>query len=350
MYKRIVIKIGSNVISEEGRLDDSVVEMLVDKVAELRKKEIEVVMVTSGAVATGKGILGFSGSFTSVSERQVFAAVGQAGLMSVYSKLFRSRGHTCAQVLVTKADFRDKEHYVNMKNCFENLLEKEIIPIVNNNDTVTIQELGFGDNDELASLIASQLNADAVILLSNVDGVLDGEKNVVREVDVASHTSVGRYIKKEKSSGGSGGMENKFNQAVKLMKQGITVYIANGKNEHSITGIINGEAIGTKFIAQEKVSSVKRRLSHADGLAQGVVYVDAGAEKILLSKGSQSLLPVGVIKIEGAFKKGDTIDIKNEEGKKLGSGVAQYGAEEAKELIGRKGGKALVHYDYLFIG
>jgi glutamate 5-kinase len=350
MYKRIVIKIGSNVISENGRLDDVAVEMLVGKVVELRKEGIEVVVVTSGAVATGKGILGFSGSSTTVSERQVFAAVGQAGLMSLYSKLFHAKGYTCAQVLVTKADFRDKEHYINMKNCFENLLEKEIIPIVNNNDTVTIQELGFGDNDELASLIASQLNADSVILLSNVDGMLDEEGRVVHEVNGDSLESVRKYIKKEKSSGGSGGMENKFNQAVKLMKQGITVHIANGRKENSVTGIIAGEVIGTIFVAQEKVSSVKRRLSHADGLAQGTVYVDAGAEKILLSKGSQSLLPVGVTKVEGVFKKGDTIDIKNEAGKRLGSGVAQYGADEAKDLIGKKGGKALVHYDYLFIG
>lgn len=349
MYKRIVIKIGSNVISENGRLDDAVLEMIVNKVLEVRNMGIEVVLVTSGAVATGRGILGFSGSSMSVSERQVFAAVGQAKLMSRYSELFGPRGYHCAQVLVTKGDFRDKEHYANMKNCFENLLEGTIIPIVNNNDTITIQELSFGDNDELAALIGSQLNADAVIFLSSVDGILDEEKKAIREVDAESLESVSKYITKEKSSSGSGGMENKFNQAVKLMKQGITAHIANGKNESSIMGIIEGQEIGTTFVAQEKMSSVKRRLSHAGGLAQGTVYVDAGAEKILLSKGSQSLLPVGVVRIEGAFKKGDTIDILNEEGKRIGSGIAQYGAKEAGEAIGKKGGKALVHYDNLFV-
>lgn len=350
MFKRIVIKIGSNVVSKDGHLDDAVVETLVGSVVELRRRGIEVVMVTSGAVATGKGILGSSTKGDSMSARQAFAAVGQVGLMSRYAKLFQDQGLTCAQVLVTKADFRDREHYANMKNCFENLLEKAIVPIVNNNDTITIQELSFGDNDELAALIASQLNADAVILLSNVEGMLDDKKNVVREIDAESLAATRAYIRKEKSSAGSGGMENKFNQAVKLMKQGITVYIANGKDERSVLGIVEGEIRGTKFVAQGKMSSIKRRLSHADGLAQGVATVNAGAEKILLSKGSHSLLPVGIVKIEGMFKKGDTIEIRNEQAKKIGSGVAQYSAHEASELVGKKGGKALVHYDYLFIG
>ncbi|MBX9765080.1 glutamate 5-kinase [Patescibacteria group bacterium] len=349
MYKRIVIKIGSNVISKEGHLDASTVEMLVEKVAEARTGGSEVVIVTSGAVATGKEIVNASKTKDSMSERQMFAAVGQVGLMALYAKLFREKGFTCAQVLVTKNDFRDRMHYANMKNCFENLLENNIIPIVNNNDTVTLQELGFSDNDEVASLVASQLNADAVLLLSTVEGMLDTNGSVISEVRPESLRVVSGYIKKEKSSAGSGGMENKFNQAVKLMKQGITVYIANGRNARTIPGILSNEAIGTKFVAQKKLSSVKRRLSHAEGLAKGVVYVNQGAEDILLSKGFHSLLPVGVVKIEGKFKKGDTIEIRGEKGKKIGSGVAQYGSDEAASLVGKKGGKALVHYDYLFI-
>ena len=347
MYKRIVIKVGTNVITREGRLDEAAIEGIVAQVAELKGKNLEVVVVTSGAVAAGKGILGAGPSDTR-EERQVFSAVGQASLMSVYAKLFEARGIRSAQVLVTKGDFRDKEHYANMRACFENLLKAGIVPVANENDAVAVHELGFSDNDELASLIASQLNADAVLFLSSVDGVMaNGER--ISEVDSKSLESVARHVTKERSSAGRGGMDTKFKLAKKLMEQGITAYVANGTADGVILDIVGEKSVGTKFVGQEKLSSVKRRLSHADGLAQGTVYVDKGAEKILLSKGSQSLLPVGVIKIEGAFKKGETIDIKNEDGKRLGSGVAQYTAAEAKELLGKKGGKALVHYDYLFI-
>lgn len=349
MYSRVIIKIGTNVISSNGQLEEERVQKIVQSIAELKKDTVEVVLVTSGAVSTGKSILGEPGKVETMPLRQVYAAVGQVGLMNLYSKLFSERGYTCAQVLVTKDDFRDREHYANMKNCFETLLKKGIVPIVNNNDTVTIRELGFGDNDEVAALVASQLNADCVLLLSSVRGVLDSSGDVISHITTETMPIAQAHVKKETSRAGTGGMASKFTQASRLMKQGIAVYIADGRQKGIIEDIISGKEVGTTFVPSKKVSSVKRRLSHADGYAKGILTINRGAEEMLRSGGSRSLLPVGVIKIEGAFQKGDTVEIRTETDKRIGSGVAQYGSDLAKDSIGQKGSKAIVHYDYLFI-
>lgn len=353
MKRRIVIKIGSNVLAADGRLEEHVLASLVRDIALLKKAGTDVVVVTSGAVAVGRGIMGREFPSSSVIDRQLLAAVGQPGLMDVYARLFRAEGLKCAQVLATKNDFRDREHYANMKACFENLLASGIVPVANENDTVAIKELGFSDNDELASLIGSQLNAELVLFLSTVDGVLteeNGVKRVIGEIDEESIASVARHITSERSAHGTGGMESKFKLARKLMNQGITAVIANGTRGNVVSDIAAGSAVGTKFIPKKKVSAVKRRLAHANGLAKGIVYVNAGAEEALLSKTFKSLLPVGVVKVEGNFEKGDTVEIRNGAGKKIGSGVAQLGSAAAAKAAGVKGGKALVHYDYLFIG
>jgi len=270
------------------------------------------------------------------------------GLMTLYERLFQTRALHCAQVLVTKGDFRDKQHYANMKQCFENLLRENIVPVVNENDAISISKLGFTDNDELAGLIAAQLDADAVLFLTSVDGVMQGGAVVpeIREEDTASFE---RHVSDTKSAGGRGGMLTKFGIARKLMAQGIPVHIVNGTREGILIEIIDGKQAGTRFVPTKKASAIKRRLAYSEGLAVGAVYVDAGAEKILLSKKSASLLPVGIKKIEGEFKKGDTIEIRNEANKKLGFGVAQYDASEAVALIGKKGARALIHYNYLTI-
>ncbi|MBI3573665.1 glutamate 5-kinase [Candidatus Kaiserbacteria bacterium] len=354
MLKRIVIKVGSGVITDNGNLDEGAVRAIVKEVAELLGKGTEVVLVTSGAVATGKGVLGVTSPSGSMAERQVFAAVGQVGLMSLYAKLFQEHGYRFAQILLTKGDFRDKEHYANIKEGFENLLKAGIVPVVNENDAIAIHKQGFSDNDELAGLIAGQLNPDAVLFLSTIDGVLmkgaDGKETVVREIRTDDIAEYARFITKTKSSSGRGGMETKFRIAKKLMDQGIATYIINGKKEGVIATAAEGRAVGTKFIPEGKLSAVKRRLAYSEGFSTGSVYVNAGAEEILMSKKSVSLLPVGVTKIEGAFKKGDVIDIRNESGEKLGIGIAQYDAAKAEEGKGKKGGRALVHYDSMLIG
>ena len=353
MYKRIVVKVGSRVISDEGRLNEEAVREIVSQISELRAKGIEVILVTSGATATGKGLLSVNEKTHSKDDRQVYASVGQIRLMYLYAKYFSEMGHLCGQILVTKGDFRDKEHYANIKKTFENLLRKDIVPVVNENDAIAISELVFSDNDELAGLIASQINANAVIMLSSVDGVMINAGGAVSSIpEVYSDTAqeVEKHIDSSTSASGRGGMKTKFEIAKKLMKQGIITHILDGKRTRAILDIVEGKHIGTKFNPEGKLSAVKRRLSHAEGFSAGSAYVNEGAEKILLTQKSCSLLPVGVTKIEGNFKKGDIIEVKGVTGNRLGFGIAQYGAKDAQDFMGKKGAKELIHCDYLLIG
>ena len=289
MYKRVIVKIGSSVISKEGQFDAQAGEHIVEQIVSLNKTGVEIVLITSGAVATGRGILKLSDKIESIVQKQVFASVGQVKLMSFYADIFGKRGYICAQVLVTKEDFRDRQHYLNMKNCFENLLQGNVVPVVNENDVIAITELIFTDNDELAGLIASQLNADAVIILTSVDGVLDGNPNdpksqVISEIDFTKNPSFEKYITNDKSASGRGGMHTKFGTAKKLAAQGITTHIASGKRQNTIVDLVEGKSVGTKFVPNRKLSATKRRLAYSAGLSKGVVYVNKCAEDILLSK------------------------------------------------------------------
>lgn len=352
MYKRIIIKIGTGVITEHDRLEEGVVRDLVRQVVALREQGIETVIVSSGAVATGRSALSLQGS-EDATNRQVYAAVGQVGLMSLYAKLFSEHGYASAQVLVTKEDFRDRNHYASMKGCFENLLRERIVPIVNENDVIARHELSFSDNDELAGLVASQVNADLVVMLSSVEGILEGigiQGAVIGEVTPETAEVLIVHITEAKSAGGRGGMKSKFEIARRLMAQGIEVFVGNGRRHNVLIEIIEGGTFGTRFIPDRKLSAIKRRLSHSEGLSTGTVYVDERAEEVLMSGKFISLLPVGITKVDGDFKKGEVIEIRNRVKKKIGAGIAQYDATKALEYCGKKGAKALVHYDYLFIG
>ena len=349
MYKRIVVKIGTGVISENNSFSETDVRRIAQELTNVRRKGIEVVAVTSGAISAGKRLVSPQYVTHASERRQVITAVGQVELMSVYANAFREKAYRCAQILVTKGDFRDKEHYAHMKKCFENLLRENIIPIVNANDAISMPRLGFNENDELAGLVSAAVNADATIFLTSVDGVLDTEGVVIPEIRESDFATFEQYIGDETSEHGTGGMRGKFAIAKRLMAQGTTVHIANGKKPGVLSDVSEGNPVGTTFVPTKKASAVKRRLAYYEGLAVGAAYVDAGAEKILLSKKSASLLPVGIKRVEGEFKKGDTIEIRGEAGRKLGFGVAQYGAEEARSLLGKKGARALVHYNYLTI-
>ncbi|KKW12626.1 MAG: Glutamate 5-kinase [Parcubacteria group bacterium GW2011_GWA2_49_9] len=355
MYKRIIIKIGTKVLStKEGRLDVALMKRLVEEVVAQKKSGTEVVLVTSGAMGAGRGLITPT-MRDETARKQVLAAVGQVQLMSTYAELFKKHGELCAQVLVTKEDFRDRTHYLNMRNCFENLLTSGVIPVANENDVVATTELLFTDNDELAGLIASELNADAVILLTSAKGFIAGDPSdkkakVIAEINCAGHDTCEKYIAPEKTSFGRGGMLTKFTIAKKLALQGITVHIADGKRRHVLSDILSGKAVGTKFLPQSGASAIKRRLAYSEGLTKGTVRVNQGAENLLRSKQTIiSLLPVGIIGVDGSFEKGDIVAIVGEKKQKLGFGVAQYGAEKARELMGVKNARPLIHYNYMFI-
>ncbi|MCS7019632.1 MAG: glutamate 5-kinase [Cytophagales bacterium] len=353
-YSRVVVKIGSNVLAtEEGLPDETHIAHLVEQIAALRNCGLQVLLVSSGAVASARGRVQLADGTDQVTRRQVLAAVGQIQLLQLYHRLFEQQGITIAQVLVTKDDFRDRNHYFNIKNCFSGLLQHHILPIINENDVVSVTELMFTDNDELAGLVASMMDADALLILSNVEGIYTGhpqhpESRLIEEVSAEMNLS--RFISTEKSGFGRGGMLTKTNIARRVAQLGIGVHIVNGKRPHILTDVLlQNLHRGTYFKPHKKVSGIKKRIAHSRDFAKGKVFLNQGAVDAITSERAISLLPVGVTHIEGQFEKGDLVQIYNPQGELIGVGVAQYGAEKAKERIGKKGQKPLVHYDYLFI-
>lgn len=352
--ERIVIKVGSNVLTQSnGELDLKRIEQLVLQITQLKKEGIEVLLVSSGAVASGRNLINLPKNTDAVSRRQILAAVGQGRLLNYYTTLFEKENILCAQVLVTKEDFRDREHYLNMKNCITALLQNNVVPILNENDTVSVTELMFTDNDELSGLVSSMASADKLIILSNIDGIYDGppsdKKSKVIPIIEYGDDNFSAYVSSEKSNFGRGGMITKCNVAHKTAGLGITVQIANGKTDNILLDIISDKKTGTVFKPRKNISSIKKWVADSDGFGKGIIYIDSGAKKALESNTPTSLLPIGITKIEGSFKKGDVIKIYDTSGKQLGVGKAQYSSEKANERKGKKKEKAVIHYDYLFM-
>lgn len=356
-YKKITVKVGSNVLTKsDGTLSDANISHLVDQMARLRQEGVEIVLVSSGAVAAGRGEIGNGRKLDTVSARQLWSAVGQVKMINKWAEAFSKYGIVCAQVLTTKENFSDRVHYLNMKNCISTLIENKVIPIVNENDTISVTELMFTDNDELSGLIASMEGSEALIILSNIDGIYDGspelpESKVIREITMKSKP-LNEAISTSKSSFGRGGMLTKYHIAKKVAKGGINVHIANGMKENTLLKImdVSEEFVHTVFLsAKKKSSNVKKWISYSESFAKGELVVNEGARVALLSSQATSLLPVGVISIEGTFEKGDLVRIKDESGQLIGIGKTEYNSEKAGKFMGNKNKKAVVHYDYLYI-
>ena len=255
--KRITVKVGSNVLTRaDGNLDFTRMSSLVDQIVELRRRGIDVVLVSSGAVASGRGEMRLkSTDLDEVSARQLFSAVGQAKLMNRYFELFRNDGIFCGQVLTTKENFADTEHYRNQKRCMEVMLANGVVPIVNENDTVSITELMFTDNDELSGLIAEMVESEILVLLSNVDGIYDGDpadpdSRVIREI--RPKDNIDSFISSKKSSLGRGGMASKCSVARRVAASGNPVVLANGKREDVLLKIFDDPAgtLCTRFLTK----------------------------------------------------------------------------------------------------
>lgn len=355
--KRIAVKIGSNVLTrKDGTLDITRMSALVDQVAELHHAGMEIVLISSGAVASGRSEVKVGKKLDSVSARQLYSAVGQAKLINRYYELFREHGLMCGQVLTTKENFGSRTHYLNQKHCMEVMLEHGVIPIVNENDTISVTELMFTDNDELSGLIATMMGMDALIILSNIDGIYNGNPadpaSQVIPVVVRGKTDLASYVQTGRSSFGRGGMLTKCHIAQKVADEGIMVVIANGKRSNILLDLLSDlEATPcTRFLpAAKPVSSVKKWIAHSEGFAKGEIHINKGAEEALLAPTATSLLLVGVTQVVGDFEKDDIVRIVNEEGRLLGVGCAGYGSDEARALMGSRDRKPLVHYDYLYI-
>jgi len=355
--KRIVVKIGSQVLCDDiGLLNTEVLAGLVKQVATLHRDGWQVLLVSSGAVAAGLGEIGADNLRSSdpVTRKQVLASIGQVRLMQTYRKQFKKHGLTVAQVLASKSDFQTRNHYLNMRNCIEGILDAGIVPVVNENDVVSITELMFTDNDELAGLLAGMVNAKLLCMLSNVEGVFAqqdqaGPAKVIQYWNDESH-KIEDIVSSGTSTLGRGGMHSKLSVARKTAKLGTAVVIAAGKAETVLLRIANNENTGTRYPAGNKASPAKRWLASADDHVLGTVQINVGAALALSDKTRlASLLLVGVESLDGNFSRGDEIRITDTSGNVLGVGRAQYDCSEARNLLGRKDIRPLIHYDYLYL-
>ncbi len=353
---RIVIKIGSNVITrKDGTLHVTRMSALVDQIALLTQKGYQVIMVSSGAVAAGRNEVTPSRHLDTVSSRQLYSAVGQAKLINRYYELFRDHGMTCGQILTTKEGFGSRTHYLTQKHCMEVMLKQKVIPIINENDTISVTELMFTDNDELSGLVAAMMDADKLIILSNIDGIYDGnpsdpESKVIRIVD-RSVADLSDVVVAGKSTFGRGGMLTKSRIALKAAAEGIEVIIANGKRENILPELLdNPDTLCTRILPGERINGVKKWIAHSHDFAKGEVVVNSGAaESLLDATRAVSLLPVGITAVNGNFEKGDLIQIKDEAGQLIGMGCSDYSSSDLQSSIGVKGLRPAVHYDYLYI-
>ncbi|MCS7215278.1 MAG: glutamate 5-kinase [Thermodesulfovibrio sp.] len=338
---RIVVKIGSNLLTDKaGRINQKRILYLAKEVSELHNKSIEVVMVSSGAIASGLRKLGLKTKPREIRKKQATAAVGQPLLMWMYERSFFKYKKHVAQILLTRDDLSDRIRYVNAKNTILTLLEMGVIPIINENDTVATDEIKFGDNDQLAALVSGLIEANHLIILSDVEGLYTSDPKKDPNAKIIKHVKeVSRElteIAKPTSTGyGTGGMYSKVIAAKKATSFGIPVHIVSGRNYGNIKAVIEGKQIGTYFepVAQ-KVTSRKGWIAYATR-AKGNLYIDEGAVKALLKNG-KSLLPSGIKKVEGDFDVGDAVYCIDEKGERIAKGLVNYSSCEIKLIKGKK--------------
>lgn len=345
--KRIVIKLGTNVLrNDEGYVSLPRVYSFIEDIATLVKSGKEVIIITSGAVGLGKKRLGLENT-QGTALKQACAAIGQGKLMSIYENGFDTYGLTAAQILLTEDDFSVRQRYLSLRTTFNKLLELGAIPVINQNDTVStldvalryIQEdmqVCFSDNDKLSALVASELDADLLIILSDINGLYDDnpknnpDAKLIKSVQEVNNEIMA--LASGVSDGGRGGMETKLKAARLVTRFGGKVLIANGKEPFIIRRIFNGEDLGTMFLPQkENLSDKKRWIGYATNII-GKIIVNDGAKKALLAE--KSLLPIGVIGVKNEFHKGDVISILDEKKKEFARGIVNYDSDSCKKLQG----------------
>ena len=367
--KRVVVKLGSSVVADargEPRLD--VLAGLCDVMAGAHREGAELLIVTSGAIAKGIGVMGLARRPSSIRELQAASAVGQGKLYRIYDELLRDRGVTSAQLLLTFFDMSARTHYLNARQTVTTLLAWRVMPVINENDTTATDEISFGDNDFLAAQVAVLIGADQLILLTDTDGLYSADPRAhpdarivsqVDDFDALQELEIGH----SSSPLGSGGMRSKVVAAEMATAAGIVTVIGNGLQPETLTAALAGEPAGTRFEAREaRYSSFKLWLKYAKP-ARGTLVVDAGAARAV-REGSASLLPVGVVEVLGAFDAGDAVSIAEaanggEPGPALGKGICNYSAEELRKVLGMKSSavrellprasEEAVHRDYLVV-
>jgi len=362
--KRIVIKIGSNILaSADYGLNTKRLNSIVQDISEIAEKGLEIVIVSSGAIAAGLKKLGLKEKPKDIKLKQAAAAIGQSSLMWAYEHGFASFHKKVAQVLLTRDDVTSRTRYVNARNTLFTLISYGVIPLINENDPIAVDEIKFGDNDMLAALTASLVEADMLVMLSDVDGLYTkdpGKKDaeLIGSVDEIN-ADIAKLAEGRGSAVSTGGMYSKLLAAKQANSHGIPVVILNGKKKGLLTRLINAEKVGTYFKPRkQKLSSKKGWIAY--GLkSRGKVYLDDGAEMALKSMG-KSLLPSGITKIEGHFNTGDCISCMSKGGRKIAKGLTMYSSKdleqikgkktsEIEKVLGQKGPDEVIHRDNLVI-
>jgi len=346
--KRIVFKLGSNMLTnKDGNIALSRIYSFIESISELKKENKEIIIVTSGAVGMGAKFLKITDKFDPVSIKQACAAVGQGKLMHFYEEAFEKFNIVTAQILLTAEDFTNRKKYLSLRNTLNNLLELGAIPIINENDTVSTNELEyykekdieicFGDNDKLSALVTSKIDADLLVILSDIDGLYDNDPRIHKNAKIINIiTKLTPEIEAlgfEASKGGRGGMKTKLEAAKVVMHSGGMTLIANGKETGIINRIFNGEEVGTLFLPVEHLSGKKKWIAYATNI-NSHIKINDGAKKALIEK-KAGLMPVGIIEITNSFKKGDVVGIIDKEGKEFAKGMTNYSSDECKLVIGK---------------
>ncbi|WP_133129522.1 glutamate 5-kinase [Legionella yabuuchiae] len=353
---KLIIKVGTqSILSQDGVPYAKLIEQLVAQLARLQQAGHQLVLVSSGAVSSGRKVAreylrrqyGHS-----IGEKQTLASLGQVELMRLYANAFKPHNLLVSQLLLTKQDFHTRKHYLNIARLFRELLsQKSIIPIVNENDSVAIEELMFTDNDELAGLIAAQIGADKLIILSNVAGVYSAqpESQEATLISIINPNQTWPEVSTAKSIHGRGGMFSKLATAKTVSGLGITTHIACVDEPNVIERLVKNESIGTTILPNKRQSNIKRWIAFA-GKQTASIYINQELHRLLIeTQRALSLLPVGLVKIDGTFKKGDIINIRSLAGERIGVGIARYDSNRLNEYLGQKGTPVFIHYDQLHI-
>lgn len=354
--KRVVIKIGSSSLTmKDGGLDLSNMEKFSYEISKLVKEQIEVIIVTSGAIAAGLKYLKISSRPKDIAALQAAASVGQVELMRTYSDLFAGYGLKIGQILLTREDTTRRTQYLNIKNTIENLIRLKVIPVINENDSSAIEEIKFGENDKLAALVASLAEADLLIILSDIEGLYDKNPQEHKDAKLVSFVEKVTPVIERLAGGvgsmyGSGGMISKIKAAKVCSFSGIAMVIANSKTPDVLEKIVSFEKIGTFFAPQtsRKVKSVKRWIAFGTG-TKGKIVIDKGAEDAVTNKG-KSILPVGIIKVEGKFSKGDTLKVFSVDDKLIAKGISNFSDDEISRLMGKNEQQILPEFGSILCG
>ncbi len=336
--KRVVVKIGSNVLTKDSGLNLEVVHSVSRQICDLIDRDMEMVLVSSGAMAAGLRKLGLSRRPDEIPQRQAVAAVGQAGLIMEYEKAFEQYGKKVAQILLTGDGLHQRKRYLNARNTLHTLISWKIVPIINENDTVSVEEIKFGDNDNLSAMIALLLDADLLINLTDIEGLYDKDPRtnpdalLIPVVDTI-HRDIENCASSIPGTLGTGGMLTKIRAARKVSTAGIPMVIARGSKEDILFRLFSGEEHGTFFTPrQEKMANRKCWIGFSVK-PKGRLRIDDGAVRAILERG-KSLLPIGITDVEGDFRMGAPVEFKNGSGDVLGVGLVNYSSADIRKIMG----------------